>query len=213
MKEDGLGAFLIAQPLLLLVIVAVLAGTLGWRLQHSSPRAGQALRNTAYLAMVAAGLLTVADVARKANRSDAALLMHEDAPLLISGRETIVPMHDDGHFWVKATINGQPQDFMIDTGASYVSLTRSAAEAAGIAPDPGTPPLRLSTADGTMTARIGTARSIDFGSIAVRNVEVVIAPDDGGEINVIGMNLLSQLASWHVERKQLRLVPKGAEQP
>ena len=208
MKDEGLFAFLIDQPLLLAVIVTVLIATLGWRLQDGSPRMASILRNCGYLGMVAIGLLTVADLTRKATRSDAAVLMRTKPQLQIQGAEIVVPMQDDGHFWVRAQINDSQQDFMIDTGASYVSLTRSAARDAGISPRADIPALPMETANGTMVARIGTADRFAFGSLDLRGIEVVIAPDDGGKINVIGMNLLSQLASWHVEGRKLRMIPK-----
>ena len=58
MGQDGL---------ILLAMAAILAGTLGWRLQHSQPRAAEMLRNAAYLGMLAAGLLVVFDFARRAS--------------------------------------------------------------------------------------------------------------------------------------------------
>lgn len=209
MTDDGLFAFLASQPLLALTIATILCATLGWRLQVSAPRAGMVLRNAAYVSMVGVALLTVAQLTQKATHSDAALMMREEPKITVTGGRTIIPMEDDGHFWVEAMINGRKIECMIDTGASFVSLTKAAAEEAGITPDPGVPPIQLNTADGRMMAAIGRAESIRFGSIEARGLPVVIAPDDRGTINVIGMNLLSQLGSWHVEGNQLRLEPKA----
>src|SRR5262249_48457938 len=119
--SDSLFGFLAAQPLLALTVLAILAGAMGWRLQASSPRAGSALRNLAYLGMVAAVLLTVVEMTRKTTRSDAAMLIAQTAKVTVEGGETVVPMQPDGHFWVRAAINGHEQPFMIDTGATYVS--------------------------------------------------------------------------------------------
>lgn len=209
MNEDGLFDFLAAQPLLALTIATILCATLGWRLQTNAPRAGMVLRNVAYVSMVGVALLTVAQLTQKATRSDAAIMLREEPKITVTGGRTIIPMDDDGHFWVEAMINGHKIECMIDTGASFVSLTKIAAEEAGIAPDPTVPPIQLNTADGRMTAAIGRAETIRFGSIEARGLPVVIAPNDRGTINVIGMNLLSQLGSWHVEGKELRLEPKA----
>ena len=206
-EADSLFGFLAAQPLLALTVLAVLTGTMGWRLQAASPRAGSVLRNVAYLTMVAVVLLTVVEMTRKTTRSDAAILIAQTPKVTVEGGETVVSMQPDGHFWVKAAINGHEQQFMIDTGATYVSLTRSAAAEAGISADPAGMPIELGTANGTMIARMGRADTLRFGSIEARGLEVVIAPDDAGDTNVIGMNLLSRLTSWRVEGRKLVLAP------
>ena len=198
MGQDGL---------ILLAVAAILTGTLGWRLQHSQPRAAELLRNAAYLGMLAAGLLVVFDFARRADDSDARLLMAGASEAEVKGGATVLTMQPDGHYWVEARINGTPASFMIDTGASYVSLTAETARAAGITPTPGEPALEMGTANGTIQVRIGKAESLEFGTVAARNINVAISPDNAGEINLIGMNLLSQLGSWRAEGKQLILTP------
>jgi aspartyl protease family protein len=198
MSQDGLIA---------LAVAAILAGTLGWRLQYSQPRVATALRNGAYLAMLAAGLLVVFDFARRADDSDARLLMAGASETEVKGGATVLTMQPDGHYWVEARINGTPARFMIDTGASYVSLTADTARAAGITATPGEAPLEMGTANGTMLVHFGTVDRLDFGTIAARNIDVAISPDNAGEINLIGMNLLSQLGSWRAEGKQLILTP------
>lgn len=205
--DDGPLSFLASQPLLALTMVAILAGALGWRLQATNPRAGVALRNTAYVAMLGVLLLVIADVTRKATHSDAALLLQGTPKVTISGGETLIPMQADGHFWVEASVNGHKQRFMIDTGATYVSMSRSAAQAAGIAPTPGELPMEMSTANGVIVTRKGTVQSFRFGSINADGIEVSIDSNDEGGTNLIGMNLLSRLKSWHVEGNRLRLVP------
>jgi aspartyl protease family protein len=45
-----------------------------------------------------------------------------------------------------------------------------------------------------------------FGSVVARQLDVVVAPGLEDQ-NVIGMNLLSRLASWRVEGRTLILVP------
>ena len=52
-------------------------------------------------------------------------------------------------------------------------------------------------------AQVGELR---FGNIVARDLDAVVAPGLG-EANVLGMNLLSRLASWRVEGRTLILVP------
>lgn len=197
------------EPLLIIAILALLAAAAGWMIERDRPALARALRNTGYLGMLAAGLLLVGQLAYKAERSDADLMLNARPALTVQGRETVIPMASDGHFWVEAQINGKPQELLVDTGATVTGLSREAARAAGIAPDAGAPPYEMETANGTIWVTQCTAATLEFGSITVRNLEVAVPRDLDDDTNVIGMNLLSQLASWRVEGERLILVPKS----
>lgn len=196
------------EPLLLITIFAVLAAAAGWMMEHQRPAMADALRKTGYLGMLAAGLLLVGQLAYTAERSDAALELQRRPALTVSGSETIVPLGSDGHFWIEAQVNGQPVEFLVDTGATYTGVGRATAEALGIRPNPARAPLELETANGVITATLGTAESLRFGNIEVRGLDVAVPRDTDDETQVIGMNLLSRLASWRVEGNKLILVPK-----
>jgi aspartyl protease family protein len=73
-------------------------------------------------------------------------------------------------------------------------------------------PVRISTANGTVSARLTTSDSLRFGSVKAGGLDAVIAPNIG-ETNVIGMNLLSRLKSWRVEGQTLILVPNNPQPP
>jgi aspartyl protease family protein len=197
------------QLLMMVAIVAVLAAAAGWMVERDRPALAQNLRRAGYLGMLAAGLLLVGQLAQQAERSDAALLLGSQPKLSVEGGETIIPMSSDGHFWADAMVNGSEVRFLIDTGATMTGLSQDAAEAAGIAPDPGQMPLQLATANGTITATVGRAATLSFGSITASNLAVAVPRDLDDDTNVIGMNLLSQLASWRVEGDRLILVPRG----
>jgi aspartyl protease family protein len=195
--------------LMMVAIIAVLAAAAGWMLERDRPALAQSLRRTGYLGMLAAGLLLIAQLAQQAERSDAALLMGSEPRLSVEGGETVVPMASDGHYWVTAQVNGAEVRFLIDTGATYTGMSKDAAEAAGIEPDPGEMPLTLDTANGQIVATVGRARTLSFGSITAHNLEVAVPRDLDDDTNVIGMNLLSELTNWRVEGDRLILVPKG----
>lgn len=196
------------EPLLVIAIFAVLAAATGWMIERDHPGMANALRKTGYLGMLAAGLLLVAQLAYTAERSDAALELHRRPALTVSGRETIVPLASDGHFWVTAEVNGRELDFLIDTGATFTGLGRDAAAELGVRPDPQQAPLELETANGVITATMGKVDALRFGNIEVRGLMVAVPEDAADDTQVIGMNLLSQLASWRVEGDKLILVPK-----
>ena len=196
------------EPLLVIAILAVLAAATGWMIERDHPGLARGLRQTGYLGMLAAGLLLVGQLAYTAERSDAALELHRRPALSISGGETIVPMASDGHFWVTAEVNGRELDFLVDTGATFTGLGKSAAEKLGIQPDTSQAPLELETANGVITATLGKVDALRFGNIEVRGLPVAVPQDTADDTQVIGMNLLSQLASWRVEGEKLILVPK-----
>jgi aspartyl protease family protein len=210
---SDLGEMLSSQPLLILAIASVLVAMAGWQMQHSHPDRGRLLRNLGYVGMAAAVLLTAGLAAYRADKSDAALAMAKRPQLMVRGSGTAIPVDADGHYWVEALINGKPADFLIDTGATFTSLTGENARALGIEPTPGGMPASFDTANGTAQGRFTRLASLEFGTIKVRNLDAVIMVDDDGDTNVIGMNLLSMLKSWRVEGGTLTLQPGEPAQP
>ena len=211
MNLGELGGFLFDQPLLALTIAAILLAVLAGMLAANRPRLAQGLRNTAYLGLIGALLLTVAELAGHNTRSEAAMWLDRTRPASVEGDETVISMRVGGHFWVEAELNGTPVEFLIDTGATYTGVSQNTASRAGLAPDEGDEGMVLDTANGPIVARKGTASSLRFGGIDANGLTVAIAPNTEVETNVIGMNLLSQLASWRVEDNKLILVPKTSD--
>jgi aspartyl protease family protein len=55
-------------------------------------------------------------------------------------------------------------------------------------------------------ARAASIEELRLGNVLARDLKVVVSPAFG-DMEVIGMNLLSRLASWRVEGRTLILVP------
>jgi len=111
----------------------------------------------------------------------------------------------DGHFWVDGTINGQAVRFLVDSGATTTSISVDTARRAGIEPRGGLPAI-VRTANGTVTVERGRAERLRIGHIERENVAVHISAGFG-DVNVLGMNFLSSLSGWGVERNRLILKP------
>ena len=124
----------------------------------------------------------------------------------VSGRELRVPMGRDGHFWVRARINGVERRLLIDSGATITALSVETAQAAGLEPEESPFPVILKTANGTVAAQTSSIASLHIGNIVARRLPVVVSPAFG-DTEVIGMNFLSKLKSWRVEGNTLILVP------
>jgi aspartyl protease family protein len=125
---------------------------------------------------------------------------------VVEGGETRVPLARDGHYWVRTTINGTPASFLVDTGATITAISTDTAAQAGLESRAGRIPVRMQTANGSVTAELTSIDELRFGNVAARGLDAVIAPNIG-PTNVLGMNLLSRLASWRVEEGVLVLVP------
>jgi aspartyl protease family protein len=128
----------------------------------------------------------------------------------VVGGEVRVPMAPDGHFWANATLNGTKHRMMIDSGATITAISEETARASGIAVDAALVPVVLKTANGLARARTGTARELRVGDIVASDLKIVITPALG-DLDVLGMNFLSKLASWRVEGRTLILVPERPE--
>jgi aspartyl protease family protein len=202
----GLIDFLMQQPLLALAIVSILVATLGGMLRRASPLLGGFVRGVGNLGLIAALLLTIAQVTRFTTGNDFALPQLGMPAQTVEGGETRVPMDRDGHFWIKATVNGAPRRFLVDTGATLTAISPSTAEAAQLEPKTMSQAIMMRTANGTVHAQLTTIAELRFGSVVARDLDAVVAPGLG-DANVIGMNLLSRLASWRVEGRTLILVP------
>jgi aspartyl protease family protein len=124
----------------------------------------------------------------------------------VSGSELRVRMAADGHFWVKATINGVARRMLIDSGATVTAISSRTATEADVATGSGLTPVVLRTANGAAAAETGTIRELRVGNVVARNLKVVTSPGLG-DLDVLGMNFLSQLKSWRVEGRTLVLVP------
>ncbi len=125
----------------------------------------------------------------------------------VVGNELRVRMSSDGHFWVKASINGVERRMLIDSGATITAISGETARMAGVDTGTGLTPVVLRTANGAAPARTGSIDELRVGNILARNLKVVTSPGLGN-IDVIGMNFLSQLEGWRVEGRTLVLVPR-----
>jgi aspartyl protease family protein len=119
------------------------------------------------------------------------------------GDELRIPMADDGHFWVSAKLNGHDVRFMVDSGASVTTVSRSVAEASEM--PIGNEHVIVSTANGPARATKGRADRLQVGSIERTDFPVDINEND--DVNLLGMNFLSSLQGWRVEGNYLVLRP------
>jgi aspartyl protease family protein len=202
--------FLRDQPLLALAIVAIFVTVAGGMVRRAVPWFGRLLQGAGNLGLVAALLLTIAQVARLTTTSDFALPQIGMPEQSVSGGETRIPLSRDGHFWLTATINGAPARFLIDTGATLTAISEQTALDARVPQKSLRQSVNMKTANGAIRAELATIEELRFGNVVARDLDAVVAPGLG-ETNVIGMNLLSRLKGWRVEGNVLILVPNNPQ--
>ena len=104
-----------------------------------------------------------------------------------SGVVTIARSYDQ-HFYVEGSINGHPVTFMIDTGATFVSvgeeLARKIGLPQGVAAD-------FSTAAGRVTGRIVPGAEVQVGGIRVSGIRIGVHPDLRHAL--LGQNFLNKV--------------------
>jgi aspartyl protease family protein len=110
----------------------------------------------------------------------------------------------DGHFHATATVNGATVQFLVDTGASVVTLSRDDAARAGLDPDSLSFSQRFNTANGTaFGAQVRIAR-MSISSIELTDVRAAVM-DRGLSGSLLGMSFLERLSAFSVEGDTLTL--------
>jgi len=116
----------------------------------------------------------------------------------------IIPKEIDGHFHLTVTINDRPIEFLVDTGASDIVLTRNDAARVGFDPN------RLdywgmaNTANGTVRLAIIRLETVRLGEFIDKNIRASVnkAPM---EKSLLGMRYLSKFRAIEISNDQMIL--------
>ena len=122
----------------------------------------------------------------------------------IDGENLRLVRQDDGHFWVRASVNGVNADFMVDSGATVTAMGAVLARQTKIELDGRK--IVLETANGQIDARTGSIAEFRIGELQIDDLDVVVG-DNFGDVNVVGMNFLDSFSSWKVEGDVMVLAP------
>jgi aspartyl protease family protein len=98
---------------------------------------------------------------------------------------------DRGHFTAPGTVNGARVRFLVDTGASLVSLPAVDARRLGIDYLKGAPAL-LETANGTAAGYLVKLDAVEVGGLVARNVDAVVL-EGGAGLPLLGMSFLARM--------------------
>jgi aspartyl protease family protein len=115
----------------------------------------------------------------------------------------VYPVDARGHILVNAAVNGAPVRFLVDTGASLVTLTPADARAAGLGPRQLAFNQRASTANGEVRIATVTLRQIRLGQLTID--EVPAAVTENLKVSLLGMSFLTRLQSYEVRGGKLTI--------
>ena len=120
-------------------------------------------------------------------------------------RELELKADAGGHFLTEGWVNGKPTRFMVDTGATAVTLSQAEAERLGL--DWRRAPMgQANTANGTVpvhTLQLGTVR---VGDLVINNVGAVVLPAQLPHV-LLGNTFLSRV-SMKRDNDTMKLEPK-----
>ncbi len=117
-----------------------------------------------------------------------------------------VSKSSDGHFWAQGVVNGTQVRFLVDTGASTITLTPTDAQRLGLEPAGLTYNIPIRTANGDSLAARVTLASVSVAGARVSDVEAVVV-NHGLPISLLGMSYLGRLSRFVATRDQMILQP------
>jgi aspartyl protease family protein len=97
-----------------------------------------------------------------------------------------------GHHWVQGRINDYAVDFIVDTGASLVSMNAVTAKRLGINYEKGEPGY-MSTANGVTEVSRVILSEVTIGSITHYNIEASVGLDNSLPVTLLGNSFLSKV--------------------
>ena len=122
----------------------------------------------------------------------------------VIGEDIVVPRAPDGHYYMTLQVNGTPVDFVVDTGASQVVLTKLDARRVGINPDALNYIGTAFTANGNVRTASVTLDEVRLGPVVETDVRAVV---NDGEMfgSLLGMSYLGLYDSLRISDGELIL--------
>lgn len=122
-------------------------------------------------------------------------------------RELVLIRNRMGHYVANGSINSQPVTFMLDTGATDVSIPETIANKLGLQKGPSA---MYQTANGRAKVYLTRLDSIALGDIQLSNVRATINPGYKSDEILLGMSFLKYLEfSQRGNTLTLRQYPEG----
>ena len=109
-------------------------------------------------------------------------------------KQVVLRGSQHGHYIANGKINQQDVVFLVDTGATLVSVPAGVAKRIGLVRGA---PMTVMTANGRIATYTTRLDSVSLGDISVENVRASINPRMQGEEVLLGMSFLRDLSVTH----------------
>ncbi len=179
-----------------LVLLLVAVG--GFLITEFRTKPGQTARQALAWGLIFVGTIAVAGLWQDVSRT-----VTPRAEVFEGGRIEI-PVGPDGHYYLTVELNGEPVDFVVDTGATTIALNRDEARRIGIDVDNLAYSSQARTANGVVPTAQVRIRDVKIGDIHDSNIMAVVVDGDLG-MPLLGMTYLSRFARVSIENDRLVL--------
>lgn len=127
----------------------------------------------------------------------------------VEGGDTPITLErsHSGHFMATGRINGEPVEFLLDTGATYVAVPAKLAERLGLEASGSA---WFNTANGRVRGELATLDEVSLGGFSANDVRGSISPGMEGDVALMGMSFLNR---FDIEIRNSRMVLRPAESP
>lgn len=119
----------------------------------------------------------------------------------------VLERNRSGHFMATGRINGEPVEFLLDTGATYVAVPADLAERLGLER---TGSAWFNTANGRVRGDLTMLGEVSLGGYTADQVRGSISPGLDGEVALLGMSFLNR---FDIEIRDARMILRPAQQP
>ncbi len=123
---------------------------------------------------------------------------------VLEGGRIEIPVNSDGHYYLTADLNGKAVDFVVDTGATTIALSREEADRIGIDINNLAFTSQARTANGVVATAPVVIDSFQIGDIHDEKVMAMVIDGDLGQ-SLLGMSYLSRFARVSIESDRLVL--------
>lgn len=125
----------------------------------------------------------------------------------VDGAESLtLSRNRSGHFVATGRINGEPVEFLLDTGATYVSVPSGLAERLALTPSGSA---WFNTANGRVRGELTTLDEVSLGGFSANDVRGSISPGLDGDVALLGMSFLNR---FDIEIRDARMVLRPSTQ-
>jgi len=116
-----------------------------------------------------------------------------------------IPLQPDGHYWINVGVNHADISFVVDTGASIVTLSYQDAMKLNIPYFENDFNVTVNTAAGQTKMAAVALDSVCIGSIELYDVNALVAQEGLLSVSLLGMNFLNRLDRFEFRDQRLIL--------